>query len=403
MSTKTMQDINDGRISSCLLIGLGHTGCVVLQALHSLAGYKELDFLGIDTDAADIKALEQLKIPVMLLGNEAVAGHGTGGDREQALYILQDAEAEITRKISGYRMLVIVASLGGGTGAAADEILRIADEMMMPCVLMAVMPFSFESDERKTRAEELLSQMDVHCQAVVIVPNDKLLSKYCTSPVADAFGRAMEYLGKSAAAVASVYSSRNLFNVTPGLLGTLAGVDGSPRCQLVQISLDTPEDVMRVRELLKKEYIFAEEPLTETVDRAVSLLRVCPKCKEEEIEFVLREASCMLPEASVDVAACLDDEMSGYMCLTMLVHSITGDFETDIQAEEEAAPDAIILETTESPRRGRRKPGNSRQLEIPFEENILGIFAGDPPNDRNGINLDIPTFRREGTTIDKGT
>jgi hypothetical protein len=42
-------------------------------------------------------------------------------------------------------------------------------------------------------------------------------------------------------------------------------------------------------------------------------------------------------------------------------------------------------------------------LQIPFEEDELGIFAGDPKNEWNGSNIDIPVFKRQRITIDKGT
>ncbi|MBO4344912.1 MAG: hypothetical protein J5833_04105 [Victivallales bacterium] len=393
----------------CLIMGLGHTGCRVLESLAQIKGYSDIDSVAVDTDSSDLALLESLRVRTLLLGQEAVGGHGTGGDQEQAMHIIMDAARNIEKEISGHRLLILVAALGGGTGGAAEEILKIADEIMLPTVLLAVMPFYFESNERKQRAEEMLSQMDNHCQVLVRVPNDKLLAQYAKNPAADAFGRAADYLAKAAVCLSTPFASDNLFNVTPCILNTLSSLDGNPRCLLAHAVCYSSDGLKDLKDLLGHQYVFEDEHLKESIDKAVALLRVSPQCREEEIDYAIRQTMELLPDADCECAACVDDEMSEFLAVTLLLHPSQAAYseEDEEDESEEAAelPEDATLPEPEmpAPKRGRGKVNTSRQLQIPFEEDELGIFAGDPKNEWNGSNIDIPVFKRQRITIDKGT
>ena len=70
------------------------------------------------------------------------------------------------------------------------------------------------------------------------------------------------------------------------------------------------------------------------------------------MEYVLNNISNIFPEANLDVAACLDEEMPYYCSLTLLLHSMqqTGDELEDSELEEEpvsseAAPGAFMEAT----------------------------------------------------------
>ena len=410
---------NKGK-APCLILGLGHTGCDTLAALPFLKQYSEIDLLGIDTDSSDIQNLKKHGIDAMLLGEEAVNGNGTSADSRQAVFILQDAKKEIEAYLENRRLLIAIAALGGGTGAAVEEILKMADGLQVSAVLLAVMPFAFESTERKASAQKLLSQTDVYCQAVVVVPNEKLLAHYQQQSAADAFSSAAAYLAMAATGISTPFASKNLFNVTPGILATLASVDGNPRCHFVQCACEASDGMAGLAELIKQDPVYKELQGHAVVDRGIALLRVSRDCREEEMEFVLKNLSNILPEANLDVAACLDEEMPFYCSLTLLLHCMqqTGDEQEEGETdEEEPVSSEAAHEESPSPaplipnypkgkaRKSGRKGAmqNTSQLTFDFPEYEVGIFAGDPENMWNGVNVDIPTFRRMNEVIDKGT
>ncbi len=405
-------------MAPCLILGLGHTGCDALAALPFLKQYSEIDLLGIDTDSSDIQNLKKHGINAMLLGEEAVNGNGTSANSDQAVLILQDAQKEIEAYLENRRLLIAIAALGGGTGGAVEEILSMADDLGVSIVLLAVMPFSFESAERKETAQVLLSQNDMHCQAVVVVPNEKLLAHYPQQSAADAFSSAAAYLAMAAAGISTPFASKNLFNVTPGILATLANVDGNPRCHFVQCACEAPDGMAGLAELVKQDPVYKGLQGHALVDRGIALLRVSKECREEEMEFVLKNLSNIIPEANLDVAACLDEEMPYYCSLTLLLHCMqqTGDeLEVDVGNEEAASTEAVsekpllpkppVIPPKSTSRKSGRKGArqNTDQLTFDFPEYEVGIFAGDPENLWNGVNVDIPTFRRMNEVIDKGT
>ncbi|MBR4674085.1 MAG: hypothetical protein IKP00_06420 [Victivallales bacterium] len=400
----------------CLILGLGHTGCDVLASLPYLKQYAEIDLLGIDTDAAEIQNLKKNDINSLLLGEEAVNGNGTSADSEQAVLVLRDASSEISKHLENRRLLIVVAALGGGTGAAVEEILSLADDMGVSAVLLAVMPFSFESAERKAAAQQLLSQMDVHCQALVVIPNEKLLAHYQQNTAADAFSNASAYLAMAATGIATPFSCKNLFNVTPGILASLASVDGNPRCHFIQCACETSDKISEIADRIQQDPIYKELQSHTVIDRGIALLRVNANCREEEMEYVLNTVSNIFPDANMEVAACMDEAIPSYFSMTLLLHTIQQSGEEaeleEPEDEEETYPDDPAVPVAPVPqypvvksRKGGRKGSkqDNGQLTFAFVENDVGIFAGDPENMWNGVNVDIPTFRRKKEMIDKGT
>ena len=416
---------NKGKTGApCLILGLGHTGCDALGILPFLKQYPEIDLLGIDTDSTDIQNLRKRGVDGLLLGEEAVNGNGTSADNSQAVLILRDAEKEIEAQLENRRLLIAIAAFGGGTGSAVEEILSMADNLGVSAVLLAVMPFSFESAERKSTAEKLLLQTDVHCQAVVVIPNEKLLAHYPQESAADAFSSASAYLAMAATGIATPFASKNLFNVTPGILATLASVDGNPRCHFIQCSCGAADGMAELADLIREDPVYKDIQGHAVVDRGIAFLRVNGNCREEEMEFVLNNISNIFSDANLDVAACLDEEMPFYCSLTLLLHCMQQvgddveeeDVEEDVDNEEEAISEAspkeappLLAPSFREPKGKNRKSGrkgawqNSSQLTFDFPEYLVGIFAGDPQNLWNGVNVDIPTFRRMNELIDKGT
>lgn len=369
-----------------LILGLGHTGCAVLKSVSGKIDAKDISCIGVDTDAKEIEGLSEAGISSVLLGSDAVNGLGTGGDREMGRRIIADASEELLSKISGCRVLMAIAGLGGGTGSAVDKILELAEELNVPAILLAVMPFSYESNERKVQASEALSEMEVYCQAVILAPNDKIYEKFKDEKVADAYSYALEYLGKAAIAVSTPFSSKNLLNVNPYIFNSLSR-GNSTRCYFAQVEIDTAEHLTELKDKLEGEFIFREEPVKNGIDRSVAFLRVCGSCNESEMEYVFDIVRKMLPEKEIEVAACLDERIDAYAHLTLVVHTDT--LESEWRGE---AVDVPVIST----------PLEPVQTGIVFPEDERGIFVNESPVEIGGVDIDVPTFRRRGITIDKG-
>lgn len=380
---------NERCISACLVLGLGHTGCRVLEALDGMSAYRDIELVAFDTDSAELKRLSiSRRLRTVLLGESVVMGHGTGGDMCTGAFILSQETARYTELLCGRRLLIVVAGLGGGTGSAAEHIFKVANTAGVPCVLLAVMPFSFECERRIKLAEDAIGQMERLCHVVVLAPNDRLLAMHKDEPVEAAYAAASAYLAKAAAEITTPFASNALLNGNPGILNTLIG-NYTSRCHFIHAEGRMPDPLGTLVAELETQPDFPAERLLRNTGNAAALLRCDGTCREDDIYLLMDIIKKKMPDASVECAVCFDPGLPVCMSLTLLVQA-------DVPA---VAPSSAQRERGGG---SRRADHSGRQLNIPFPEDGLGIFSGDPANIWKGVNLDIPTFRRRNILIDKG-
>ena len=73
-------------------------------------------------------------------------------------------------------MVFITAGMGGGTGTgAAPVVAKIAKELGILTIAVVTKPFSWEGKKRQNQANAGLDKLKESVDAVIIVPNDKLL------------------------------------------------------------------------------------------------------------------------------------------------------------------------------------------------------------------------------------
>ena len=375
-------DISIQSKHTSLIIGLGKTGCEVAAALNNLSACQNVSLLGIDTDEDDLKALARQGLPTLLAGQEATGGHGVLDDQELANACIADLNDELLEKMEGHRLVILIAGLGGCTGSCCEPILKAAEDLAVPSVLLAVEPFPFEGESRKKRAEECLNQCDMYCQTIVLAPTQRIFKNLESTPAAQAFAEAIEYLGEAAIALVTPFSSSPLLNMNPGILGSLTQ-EGTPRCHLAVACGDGDSFVTQLIQNLKSQPVFQDQQILPCFDHAVALLRVRGTCRQNDLENALTQIRALLPECAIETAACLDQGMKHEMCLTMLLH-------TSLDLDQEGHLPKQSL------------PVKNEQLQLQFPADERGIFSNDPPNLHNGIDLDIPTFLRRHCTIDRG-
>lgn len=360
--------------NSLLAIGVGHAGCEVLRTVDANRMDQRFDRLGIDTDATELERVAASGIATYLAGGEACQGKGVRSDVEQAIQCMEDATADFAGMLKGHSLVVVVAGLGGCTGGALEPLLRTAEETQTPVILLGILPFAFESIERKQRANALLNDVEMYCQAVILAPNDLALRDVGKLPAEQAFAMVNQYLGEVLLGVMTPYSARPLLNMDTGILGTL-GRNGTSRCQFVHAFGDDAEHLLGA---LRGQPLFQRQDILRSADCAVALLRLNGDCSGDDLDFVMEGIGRILPNMNLETSACVDSEMSSSMSLTLLLHQM------DVQPLHAGTP----------PAQKRTPPVLSKEM--------LGVFSGDAENIWNGENLDIPTFRRRGVNLDRG-
>ncbi|HKH67454.1 MAG TPA: cell division protein FtsZ, partial [Reyranella sp.] len=155
------------------IIGVGGGGTNVVNRMIE-TGVQGVEFIAVNTDAQALHGSAAVrKIPI---GGRSAKGLGAGGDPglgERAAEISRDA---LTDAIEGADMVFLTAGLGGGTGTgAAPVVAEIARRARALTVGVVTMPFNFEGLQRRRTAEEGLARLRGNVDALIIIPNDRLL------------------------------------------------------------------------------------------------------------------------------------------------------------------------------------------------------------------------------------
>lgn len=171
MKNKTEQ-VNLPKIK---IIGFGGCGSNTLADLSGLV-YPGLELIAANTDFLNLARCGiQPSIP---LGKNICRGLGTGGDVTLGRLAAENSYQDLIARIKDTSLLILTAGMGGGTGSGAIEIAaRIARSLNVPTISFVSLPFSFESDLRKTTAYESTIALQQFTDTLITLPNDKLLSQ----------------------------------------------------------------------------------------------------------------------------------------------------------------------------------------------------------------------------------
>lgn len=155
------------------VIGIGGSGGSAINRMVR-SKIKGVDFLAINTD---VQALHHSQATTKLhIGKMTTRGLGAGMDPEIGLKAAEESQNEIRELLKDADMVFITCGLGGGTGTgAAPVIAGMAKEAGALTVAIVTKPFSFEGAQRAAIAERGINELRDKVDAIVIIPNDRLL------------------------------------------------------------------------------------------------------------------------------------------------------------------------------------------------------------------------------------
>ncbi|MEX2010587.1 MAG: cell division protein FtsZ [Parcubacteria group bacterium] len=155
------------------VVGVGGSGKNAVNHMIN-SKVKGVDFICINTDAQDLhNSLAKKKIHI---GKNLTRGLGTGMNVELGKRAVEETKEEIQEAIKGADMVFIACGMGGGTGTgAAPVIARTAKENGCLTVAVVTKPFFFEGAQRMRLAESGIEELKHVVDAIIIIPNDRLL------------------------------------------------------------------------------------------------------------------------------------------------------------------------------------------------------------------------------------
>ena len=155
------------------VVGVGGAGCSIVSRISS-QNWHHVNFTVCDSSVKTLARCEHVE--KLLLGTSVTRGWGTGGNKELAKRIAEDARDRIKGVLNGTDLFFLICSLGKGLGAGASPvILKVAKEMGIVSVGFFVLPFSFEEGESMAYSEKVLEDLWELVDGAVIVSNNVLL------------------------------------------------------------------------------------------------------------------------------------------------------------------------------------------------------------------------------------
>ena len=155
--------------ASIKVVGVGGAGGSAVERMKEV-GLTGVEFVAINTDA---QALHHSSADVKVhIGK----GLGAGGDPEKGREAAEESREAIDNALEGADMVFITLGAGGGTGSGAGPI--VAEESRKKDILtvgVATKPFTFEGARRRANAEIAIDKLARQVDAIITIPNDRLL------------------------------------------------------------------------------------------------------------------------------------------------------------------------------------------------------------------------------------
>ncbi len=194
------------------VIGVGGSGGNAVN--HMVASHVQgVDFISVNTDAQDLhKSKSKRKIHI---GKTLTRGLGTGMNADMGRQAADETREEIQDAVKGSDMVFITCGMGGGTGTgAAPVIAKIARELGALTVGVVTRPFGFEGAQRMNLAEHGMSELRKAVDAVIIIPNDKLLAIVSRETgIKNAFAMCDDILKQAVEGISDLITTTGIINV----------------------------------------------------------------------------------------------------------------------------------------------------------------------------------------------
>lgn len=194
------------------VIGVGGSGSNAINHMIN-SNVKGVEFLAVNTDSQDLhhsKAKKKIHI-----GKNLTRGLGAGGNPDFGKRAAEETQEEILESLRDSDMVFIAGGMGGGTGTgAAPVIARLAKEAGALTVGVVTKPFSFEGQQRMRAAEEGIQALKEEVDAIIIIPNDRLLAIVDRdTSVLNAFALCDDVLRQAVEGISDLITSPGIVNV----------------------------------------------------------------------------------------------------------------------------------------------------------------------------------------------
>ena len=379
-------EVETDQFAHIKVIGVGGGGNNAVNRMIA-AGLKGVEFIAINTDHQALQmALSNNKIQI---GAKLTRGLGAGANPDKGQKAAEESREDIEQMLRGADMVFVTAGMGGGTGTGAAPIVaEIAKEMGALTVGVVTKPFTFEGKKRMTQAERGILELKEKVDALITIPNDRLLQVVDkNTPVMEAFRIADDVLRQGVQGISDLIAVPGLINLdfadvktvmedTGSALMGIGSFKGENRAvEAAKAAISSP--------LLETSIDGARGVLLNiTGDLSLSLYEV-----NEAAEIIAEAAD---PEANIIFGAVMDERMEETVTVTVIATGF------DLRTKQESFKDIIrkgypaddLLPWGQKASGDRDRGFVERKKERPSEKTSSKVVSMQ--ND-----LDIPEFLRK--------
>ncbi len=194
------------------VIGVGGSGTnAVTHMVNSKV--RGVEFVAMNTDAQHLHHSAATK--KVHIGKNITRGLGTGMDPEIGKKAAEESIEEVQNVIKGADMVFVSGGLGGGTGTGASPVVaKIAKDQGALTIAVVTRPFFFEGRQRQAIAEAGLDELRKEVDAIIVIPNDRLLSVITKDTTAtSAFAMCDEILRQAVEGISNIITIPGIINV----------------------------------------------------------------------------------------------------------------------------------------------------------------------------------------------
>ncbi len=213
---------------------------------------KGVEFIAVNTELQVLnKSMAETRIQI---GEKATKGLGAGAKPSVGEAAAEESRDELTKALNGADMVFVTAGMGGGTGTGAAPVAaQCARELGALTIAVVTKPFTFEGKVRAKNAQEGIERLKENVDAILVVPNDKLLaiSDKKTS-LKDAFKTADDVLRQGIQGISDLITVPGVINLDfadvrtimsdqgEALMGIGIGTGDNRACEAAEAAIKSP-------------------------------------------------------------------------------------------------------------------------------------------------------------------
>lgn len=299
------------------VVAVGRAGIAAAESLCGPGALSGVDVIAMHTEA---RVLARSGAGHKLaLNSGQPRGLGAGGDPALGQLAAERESAVIRELFRGARIVLVLTGLGAGTGTgAAPVVARLARESGALVLAVATLPFQCEGRLRSAHAQGGLQALKAAADAVITVPNQRVLSSMDRQATAlEIFGAANRLLVGGVQGLWHLLTKPGLIQLDFASLERLLRGRHSESV-LASVGASGEHRSREVIERLMASPFLGPDPVLSSADAILVSVVSGPDVPFAEIEAVLSHVQRQAEQAQVVTGTGVDPALAGGMTVTVV-------------------------------------------------------------------------------------